>query len=196
LDETGIVTRSRLFMTNKTKTSSNKVKLQNTGFAVVGEAAARKELTVAYTIPVNIMEYKALSALAPTDGDGSTTEEKDINTRKSLISDNKWHDFGVIKTMPNFKSVRTGVAGDSRYFEIVNDLGHYAQCTVINSRHNEGGTYANQRLLADLQGAYKAAEDTDGSLLIKTTTRDPKKWRASGERDDFMWFFAVQALII
>jgi hypothetical protein len=51
-------------------------------------------------------------------------------------------------------------------------------------------------LLADLQGAYKAAEDMGGSLLIKTTTRDPKKWRASGERDDFMWFFAVQALII
>jgi len=183
-------------MQNKTKTSSNKVKLQNTGFAVVSDAAARNELIVAYSIPVNIMEYKALSALAPTDGDGMTVEEKNINTRKSLISDNKWHDFGIIKTMPNFKSVRTGVAEDSRYFEIVNDLGHYAQCTVINSASNEGGSYANQRLLTDLQGAYKAAEDTGESLLIKTTTRHPKKWRASGERDDYMWFFAVQALFI
>ena len=183
-------------MTNKAKTKSNKVKLQNTGFAVVSGAVARKELIVAYTIPINIMEYKALSALAPTDGDGSTVEEKLINKRKSLISDNKWHDFGVLKTPPQFKSVRTKVADDSRYFEIVNDLGHYAQCTVINSSGNDGGTYANQRLLSDLQGAYQAAEDSGGSLLIKTTTRDPKRWKASGERDDFMWFFAIQALII
>ncbi len=164
-------------MTNTTA----KKQIENTAFEILG----------GFTMPINIAAYKDLNGLAPENGDGSSQEELEINARRAFISSRKWHDFGVIATIPQLKSVRTGDPKDSRFIEIRNTDGAFAQMTFVNSQKNEGGTYAHQRLFIQLQETFLAAEAEGKKLVVKTTTRG--NWNATSSKMDVMWFDGVQA---
>lgn len=151
------------------------------------------EVNESFVMPINLGSYQHLNTLLPKDGDGSSQEELEVNARRSFISKRKWHDFGVVTTIPQLKSVRTGDPRDSRVFEIRNSDGEFAQATIINSPKNEGGIYANQKLFQQLQEAWIAASASGSELLIRTTTRGA--WNATSSKTDFMWFDGVQAVI-
>ena len=167
------------------KATTTSKTLESTGFEVVSEK---------FVMPINLGSYKHLNTLIPADGDGSSQEELEVNARRSFISKRKWHDFGVVTTIPQLKSVRTGDPRDSRVFEIRNSDGEFAQATIINSPKNEGGIYANQKLFQQLQEAWIAASASGSELLIRTTTRGA--WNATSSKTDFMWFDGVQAVIV
>jgi len=163
--------------------------VKGTGFEVLGQLI----------IPCNIMDYKAVKEADPINGDGSTERELELNARRHLISKRKWQDFGVLVEAPQLKNVRSGEVDDSRYFEIVNDRGEYAQCTMINSPKNldSGGTYGHQRLFKELTAAFKSAEETGNTLWVKTTTRNPHVWKATqGGPEPYIWFDGVQVTVV
>jgi len=164
----------------KTKTPS-KSQITDTAFEVIES----------FKMPINIASYKDLRGLEPVDGDGSSQEELEINARRDFISKRKWHDFGVIATIPQLKSVRTGIPTDSRLFEMRNTDGAFAQATIINSPKNDGGIYAHQKLFTQLQEAWLAAEAAGKKLHVRTSTRGV--WNATSSKEDFMWFNGVQA---
>ena len=164
----------------KTKTPS-KSQITDTAFEVIES----------FKMPINIASYKDLRGLEPVDGDGSSQEELEINARRDFISKRKWHDFGVIATIPQLKSIRTGDPKDSRLFEMRNTDGAFAQATMINSPKNDGGIYAHQKLFTQLQEAWLAAEAAGKKLHVRTSTRGV--WNATSSKEDFMWFNGVQA---
>ena len=180
----------------KTKTPSKKTKSKSIMEEAFGNVAdeVRTVTLLNYVMPVNIAAYRDLRGLEPVDGDGSSKEEEEINARRDFISKRKWHDFGIISTIPQLKSVRTGEPKDSRLFEVRNTDGMFAQATVINSPKNEGGVYAHQKLFMQLQEAWLAAEAAGKKLHIKTSTRGV--WNATSSKEDFMWFNGVQAIFL
>jgi hypothetical protein len=173
--------------TTKSNTKQAKEIVEATGFKV---------LTTLYSTPVNIMDYadvvqKGLQA----DKDGSSALELELNARRHFISKRKWQDFGVLLEAPQLKSNRTGVVDDSRYFEIVNDRGEYAQCTMINSAKNveSGGTYGHQRMFKELTLAFNNAKENGDVLWVQTTTRNPSVWKSTqGGAEPFIWFDGIQ----
>lgn len=172
--------------TNKQNAKEAKELVEATGFKV---------LTSTYSTPVNIMDYSDVLSNRPTDGDGSSPLELELNARMHFISKRQWQDFGVLVKAPQLKSNRTGVVDDSRYFEIVNDRGEYAQCTMINSAKNveSGGVYGHQKLFKELTAAFNNATENGDVLWIKTTTRNPGTWNSvRGGVDEFIWFDGVQ----
>jgi hypothetical protein len=159
------------------------------------EATGFKVLTQHYSAPVNIMDYSDVVSARPTDGNGSSPFELELNARMHFISKRQWQDFGVLARAPQLKSNRTGVVDDSRYFEIENDRGDYAQCTMINSAKNveSGGTYGHQKLFKELTAAFNNATENGNVLWIKTTTRNPGTWKSTqGGPENYIWFDGVQ----
>jgi len=171
---------------NPSNTKAAKAEVEATGFQVLAKI---------YNTPVNIMDYLDVTKSGPTDGDGSSALELELNARRHFISKRKWQDFGVLAQAPQLKSNRTGVVDDSRYFEIVNDRGEYAQCTMINSSKNvdSGGTYGHQKLFKELTAAFLNAQENGDVLWLKTTTRNPNVWKSTqGGAEPFIWFDGVQ----
>jgi len=175
--------------TTKKGTDTTAIKaVESTGFKVLNQLI----------IPCNIMDYKSVKDADPIDGDGSSARELELNARRHFISKRKWQDFGVLVGAPQLKTVRTGVVDDSRYFEIVNDRGEYAQCTMINSPKNvdSGGTYGHQKMFKELTSVFIAAEETGSTLWLKTTTRNPHVWKSTqGGPEPFIWFDSVQVTV-
>jgi hypothetical protein len=179
-------------MKNDTKIKSNKEAVNATL-----EATGFSELK-ATSIPVNIMDYSDVLDSAPVGGDGSSALELELNARQHFISKRMWQDFGILQEAPQLKSVRTGVIDDSRYFEIKNDKGEYAQCTMINSAKNveSGGVYGHQQLFKELATAFQNATENGQVVWLKTTTRNPNVWKSTqGGAEPFIWFDGVQAAV-
>jgi len=171
---------------NPSNTKEAKAKVEATGFQVLAKI---------YNSPVNIMDYLDVTKSVPSDGDGSSALELELNARMHFISKRKWQDFGVLSQAPQLKSNRTGVVDDARYFEIVNDRNEYAQCTMINSSKNvdSGGTYGHQKLFKELTAAFINAQENGDVLWVKTTTRNPNVWKSTqGGPEPFIWFDGVQ----
>jgi len=159
------------------------------------EASGFETLQKVYGNPVNIMDYADVLEARPVGGNGSSPLELELNARMHFISKRQWQDFGVLQQAPQLKSNRTGVVDDSRYFEILNDRGEYAQCTMINSPKNveSGGTYGHQRLFKELTAAFNNAQENGDVLWVKTTTRNPSTWNSvRGGTEAFIWFDGVQ----
>jgi hypothetical protein len=171
---------------NQSNTQEAKATIEATGF---------ETLQKVYGNPINIMDYSDVLEARPVGGNGSSPFELELNARMHFISKREWQDFGVLQAAPQLKSNRTGVVDDSRYFEICNDRGEYAQCTMINSPKNveSGGTYGHQKLFKELTAAFNNAQENGDVLWIKTTTRNPKQWNAlKGGVEGFIWFDGVQ----
>jgi len=171
---------------NQSNTQEAKETIRATGF---------ETLMKAYGNPVNIMDYSDVLEARPVNGDGSSPLERELNARLHFISNRQWQDFGVLMQAPQLKSNRTGVVDDSRYFEIENDRGEFAQCTMINSAKNveSGGIYGHQKLFKELTAAYYNAKENGDVLWVKTTTRNPKQWNSvRGGTEAFIWFDGVQ----
>jgi len=159
------------------------------------KASGFETLQKAYGNPVNIMDYNDVLDNRPIDGNGSSPLELELNARMHFISKRQWQDFGVLQQAPQLKSNRTGVVDDSRYFEILNDRGEYAQCTMINSPKNvdSGGVYGHQKLFKELTAAFNNAQENGDVLWVKTTTRNPGTWNSvRGGTEAFIWFDGVQ----
>ena len=172
---------------NKSNTKQAKELVEATGFKV---------LATTYSAPVNIMDYADVLGARPVGGNGSSPLELELNARMHFISKRQWQDFGVLVQAPQLKSNRTGVVDDSRYFEIENDHGEFAQCTMINSAKNveSGGIYGHQNMFKELTLAFNNAQENGDVLWIKTTTRNPNTWNSvRGGSDAFIWFDGVQA---
>jgi len=152
----------------------------------------------ATSIPVNVMDYSDVTKAGPVDGNGSSALELELNARSHFISKRMWQDFGVLIQAPQLKSNRTGEVDDARYFEIANDRGEYAQCTMINSAKNvdSGGVYGHQKLFGELTTAFNNATANGEVVWIKTTTRDPNVWKSTqGGAEPFIWFDGVQVSV-